>query len=301
MGDFNAKLEIKNKVVQQNQSRNGKNMQMMLDETNTKVKSLEATLGHWTRVKRKDTTEKSVIDYIIMTEKIAETTDYLEIDETGTYRLKGKAETDHNTMIAEIDLAYSTKIITERIYNTKNKRKWQDFQTELAKQYQNKEPNTYEEFEGLIKSTMEKTLDKITIKKGQYKPKMTEKAKQLKSEKKLARKLFEKAPPEQKRKTLDEYVKKQKELRAELQLMEEQMVAAKIKKLADEGGIKSDLFWKIRKRILNKCKMDDDYDTVTEEGKVLLDKEVAKEYIANYYENLYLARQGNDEYKQWTN
>ena len=36
----------------------------------------------------------------------------------------------------------------------------------------------------MIKTTMNKTLDKITIKKGQYKPKMTEAAKRLKEEKK---------------------------------------------------------------------------------------------------------------------
>ena len=104
VGDFNAKLEVNNQCVQQNQSRNGKNMQRMLDETSMKPISLEATIGHWTRVNRKDTSERSVIDYILMSETIAKTTRYIEIDEAGAYRLKGKAETDHNTMIAEIDL-----------------------------------------------------------------------------------------------------------------------------------------------------------------------------------------------------
>ena len=43
----------------------------------------------------------------------------------------------------------------------------------------------------MIKQSMEKTLDKITIKKGHYKPKLTMRAKQLKEEKKRARREFE--------------------------------------------------------------------------------------------------------------
>ena len=61
-------------------------------------------------------------------------------------------------------------------------------------------------------------------------------------------------------------MKKQKELRAEIENMEKHMVEVKINKLAKEGGIKSDLFWKIRKQILNKAKTYEEYDTITEEG-----------------------------------
>ena len=107
----------------------------MIDETDLRVISTEASIGNWTRVKRKDTNEKSIIDYVIMTDNIASTTKYLKIDEIGTHRLKGKAETDHNTMVIELDLIYTNKIHTETIYNTKNKKKWNEFQKELAKSY----------------------------------------------------------------------------------------------------------------------------------------------------------------------
>ena len=122
-GDFNAKLRINDRNVLQDQSRNGKCMQRMLDETNMKPKSLEAAVGQWTRVKRKDTTERSVIDYILMTSKIAAATENIEIDESGAHRLKGKAETDHNTITVELDLTYHTKVENEVFFNTKNKRK----------------------------------------------------------------------------------------------------------------------------------------------------------------------------------
>lgn len=105
--------------------------------------------------------------------------------------------------------------MTETIYNTKNLEKWTAFNNELNRMYQEKEPDTYTEFEKLIKQAMNKTLDKITIKKGQYKPKITEIAKKLKEEKKKARKEFEKAPPDKKKEKLDMYIKSQRELREE--------------------------------------------------------------------------------------
>ena len=300
VGDFNAKLEINNTIVRQEQSKNGEYMQRMLEETNMIPKSTQADIGHWTRVKRKDTNERSVIDYVLVSEGVEQSIKHIEIDEIGACRLKGKEESDHNTITIELNLEYKNKVITETIYNTKNKRNWESFNEELAKNYELNEPQTYQEFEDLIKRTMEKTLKKVTIKKGQYKPKLTEKAKQLKAEKKLTRKEFEKAPAHQKSTKLDTYVQKQKELREELEHMEKLMVEAKINKLIQEGGIKSDRFWKIRKQILNKTKQQDDYDTITEEGKTLTESEESKEYIASFYENLYQAREGTPEYEQWT-
>ena len=147
---------------------------------------------------------------------------------------------------------------------------------------------------------MEKSLEKITIIKGQYKPKLTEKAKKLKEEKREARKSFQKAPPETKKIKLDEYIESQKRLRDELEYMEQLMVEDRINKLIKEGGIKSNLFWKIRKQILNKSKPSEEYDTITEEGTTLTDPEESKEHIANFYENLYQAREGSKEYETWT-
>ena len=101
MGDFNAKLEINNGTVTQKQSRNGEYMQRMLEETKMIPKSLESSIGQWTRVKRKDTNERSIIDYILVSEGLENLINHMEIDEIGTNRLKGTEETDHNTIITE--------------------------------------------------------------------------------------------------------------------------------------------------------------------------------------------------------
>ena len=300
MGDFNAKLEIKNKEVQQKASRNGEYLEKMLSNTNTTAKSIEATTGNWTRVKRKDQNERSVIDYVIMTEKIAQTTKYLEIDEIGAHRLKGKEESDHNTMIIETAIPKSDKIEKKTMYNTKDKKKWKKFNRELHTTYHRNPPENYDEFEEKIKDTMELSFDKITVKLGQYKPKMSDKIKKLKIEKKESRKQFEKATRENKKETMEKYIDAQKQLREELEKFEKENVQKRIHQIIKEGGVKSNLFWRVRKRVIRKSKPEEDYDTITEDDRTLIDPDETKEYIAEYYEDLYQAREGCDEYKEWT-
>ena len=300
VGDFNAKLEINKREVQQRASKNGEYMERMITETSTIVKSLDAITGNWTRVKRKDQNERSVIDYVIMTENIAKTTKYIEIDEIGAHRLKGKEESDHNTIIIETSIPRSNKVEKTTLLNTKDKKKWKKINQKLHTCYNTNPPESYDEFEVMIKDTMEKSFDKITIKQGQYKHKMNDIIKKLKVEKRNSRKAFEKAKKEDKKETLDMYIKIQIELREELEKVEKENVQKRIHQIIKEGGVKSNLFWKVRKRIINKAKPEEDYDTITEDDRTLTEPEEAKEYIAQYYENLYQAREGKEEYKEWT-
>merc|ERR1711942_599023 len=107
MGDFNAKLEIKGDI-QQTQTRNGKHLAKMLEDTNTCAISVEKN-PTWTRCrKRKDTIEKSIIDYIIMTPRLAQTS-HTNVDDAGILKLKGKEETDHSTITAELEIATTPK------------------------------------------------------------------------------------------------------------------------------------------------------------------------------------------------
>ena len=70
----------------------------------------------------------------------------------------------------------------------KNKKSWGKFNKKLQIEYNKKEPETDTDFEKLMQVTMDKTLEKITIKTGTYNPKLTEKAKELKEIKKKAKK-----------------------------------------------------------------------------------------------------------------
>ena len=73
----------------------------------------------------------------------------------------------------------------------------------------------------------------------------------------------------------------------------------KAEQITREGGVKSNTFWNIRKQILNHNK-NDNYDTYDEEGKPITDPHEIKEHVANYFEELYQAREGEDSHSNWT-
>ena len=70
-------------------------------------------------------------------------------------------------------------------------------------------------------------------------------------------------------------------------------------RIVKEGGTKSQYFWKIRRQILGTNKPLE-YDTITEEGEKITDAQQSKTYIAEYYQNLYQAREADEDEKQNT-
>ena len=98
-GDFNAKLEIDSKEGNPKHSRNGRQLQQMMENTGLQEVSTNPDTGMWTRVNSKNTNKNSVIDYILTTPTIAKNKLTMIIDQTWEQRVKGKQETDHNTMI----------------------------------------------------------------------------------------------------------------------------------------------------------------------------------------------------------
>jgi len=101
------------------------------------------------------------------------------------------------------------------------------------------------------------------------------------------------------KKTLDEYMQAQADLRKELEEQERLTTEKRIKKLTEKAKINPSTIWEIRKK--SRTNNDLEYDTITEEGETILDPEKTKEHIANYFEDLYQARPGTPEYEKWTN
>ena len=79
----------------------------MLEVTDMTTVNGKSKTGKWTRVNRNNTTEKSIIDYIIIHSSKTDHVKKVEIDEQGTLRLKNKGkESDHNTITMEIEMPY---------------------------------------------------------------------------------------------------------------------------------------------------------------------------------------------------
>ena len=71
-----------------------------------------------------------------------------------------------------------------------------------------------------------------------------------------------------------------------------------INKIIDEEEANSTTFWKIRRRII-KGKTEE-YETIDKEGEIGTKPDRAKDHIADYFENLYTAREGDENYQEWT-
>ena len=87
------------------------------------VNETEKCQGKWTRVNTANRSEKSGIDYFLVSQNLWETIKEMEIDEEEIHKLKGKKPTDHNTIIVNIDLQIEPKEKHEVSSKVKNKQK----------------------------------------------------------------------------------------------------------------------------------------------------------------------------------
>merc|ERR1712208_136701 len=95
-------------------------------------------------------------------------TKMIYIDEAGIYKMKGKEETDHNTITIEIELPTAPKITREKITNFKDVKGWEIFNQSLETTFKNKPPKDYNEYERVIKETIQKSFKTVTVNRGEY-------------------------------------------------------------------------------------------------------------------------------------
>ena len=149
---------------------------------------------------------------------------------------------------------------------------------------------------------MRYTVGKTTITIGSKKRKESECIKQLRKQRKQARKEFEiaiKNNREQVEEKMKNYVEKQNQLKQQIEQETKDNTKKKLKQYANEGASKAISFWK-QKNEIEKEKESEPYDTITEEGTVLQNPQETKEHIAQYYENLYQARPSKESHKEIT-
>ena len=103
---------------------------------------------------------------------------------------------------------------------------------------------------------------------------------------------------EKKQSTMEKYIKSQRELRSTIEEAETKTIENRLEKLHEKAKINTNTVWTARKRA-NRCQ-DPDYNTYTEEGKLIINPEETKGHIANYFEELYQAREGTENYSEWT-
>ncbi len=304
MGDLNGKLHINRGECKQEGSRNGAMLQNHMDTTNmTAVNTLNTHTGNWTRVNRKRPDEKSIIDYILISQPLTDNVIESNTDEHGIYRIAGENATDHNTITCTVNTEIKREQQSTRKWKKGDEQGWDKFNSEFQKEW-NETKNDPQLQQTIIKS-LEKTIGSVK-QTTQRKTKITnpeiKEAKKIKKERKKAAKEIctatstSKTPKKQ---AMNEYIEAQFTLKQLVDTQIKDNINNTTEKIIREGGANSTTFWNIRKQLL-KHNNQEIYPIKDENGKPITTPQEAKDHVANYYENLYQARKGEDSHRRWT-
>ena len=215
-GDFNAKLKISKENCEQAESRNGKILQEMITENNLTPATINADHGIWTRANRKIKNEKSVIDYIMVSPRIMSGINTVIVDEEGHLSIKGKNETDHNTLLMTMKINDTRKPKYIKKWNLGNKEGWKEFNKKVieSENARHIEQGPYAEAEKRIKTLLKQTIGEKQIRTDKVRRTNNNEIKKLRAEKK---KNFQEACKDQnnpkKAQTKNNYMESQKKLR----------------------------------------------------------------------------------------
>ena len=229
----------------------------------------------------------------------------IKVDEQGMYRIKGRTESDHNTILVTINTDIKPRKETTKRWKLKNKEGWKEYNNQFIKEVQLKKPESQEELQDIMVKTLKKTVGQITITKGEKKKQESMEIKTLRKQKREAAKNYREEIKVTKNREnnminvlREKYYQTQKALRKEIEEEEKRNIRKQVEKLTEEGNTKSNRFWFIKKDDERENK--ETYNLITEEGEEITDPEQVKEYTAKYYENLLQARDSSPEYEKWT-
>ena len=117
-------------------SRNGKLMKSVFDECQVEIiNSSDKCEGQITRQNRKKPDEKSAIDIVVATYSASQWITKMFIDEDGDYRMKNISESDHNTILVDLQVAGVVKNVQQKrtVWNIRaSAEKWAQFRLKLG-------------------------------------------------------------------------------------------------------------------------------------------------------------------------
>ena len=98
--------------------------------------------------------------------------------------------------------------------------------------------------------------------------------------------------------TKTKYMESQKKLRKAIEKEETNIINNKLQNLVKRAKINPNIIWETRKRAKGCNGLE--YNTIKEDGRRITDPQETKDHIADYFEDLYQAREGTEEYDEWT-
>ena len=268
VGDLNAKIGCKEDGIDGNnegQNEAGKAL-LNLEQISQGliVNKTQKCKGKWTRVNTKNDNEKAILDYVMTNQSVYDDIIEMKIDEENLYRLtkyKGKEviETDHNTIIIEINDTRQIQKKDKKIkWNTKYTEGWEIYKEatennrELDRSWRS--DNIEKEWENLIEivnKILNESLGKIRI-TDKNRQGIDDEVREMMQEKRKIRKETHNTENLENKNIL---IKRRKEVEAKIKKKinenEEEKILEMTKSLSDKKNNNKEL-WKIKRRTQTK-------------------------------------------------
>ena len=292
--DANAKIGLLGEEV----SRNGHLILKTFENTGLHtVNGTDRCYGSVTRQNTKNSSEKSAIDFIVTTETVKHWIKQMTIDEAGLYRIKGKNESDHNTITLSIEIESldKTRVDKKTIWNLKaSPEKWELYANELDKRCYRAtsiitNPHVpinikYKKWFNEIEQAARVSIGKSTVKTGS-KEKISNAVKNLQKQKREKKiEIRKQTDSETRNNMILQYKDIQECIHNQMVTEKTSYIENKFNQIAADRSRAS--FWK-EKRRMTRNHTQESLTVKDENGNRKYEPEEIKECMATYYENLY--------------
>ena len=292
--DGNARLGLLNEPI----SRNGKMLLDVFEKTDIHLlNNTSKCSGKITRRNTKNVNEFSAIDFVLASEGAKSWVTNMQIDEDGLFRVKGRNDTDHNTITINLSIQgnhypKTTKRTCWNIYAPDSQ--WTSFTKQLIKQYGKAKaiitnPTEsidvrYKKWLSELENAARKTIGKTTIKEG-VKEKPSTTVKHLNDQKKaLKNRIIQEKNTEAKNNLIITYKEIQEKTRKQIVHEKTNTIKKKLENITQNSN--QNALWKEKRRVLRNPTMEC-IIVKDNEGNRHYDPSSIKENIACYYEGLY--------------
>ena len=295
--DANAKIGILNETI----SRNGKLLLDVVEKHKlTVINCTSKCKGSITRQNTVNSNEMSAIDYIITSPAVEKWISEMVIDEDGLLKIKGKKESDHNTISVKIEMKNIEKIKPVKNINWNLKapeEKWKLFEENLKNRYKKATDviqkdggdidEKYNKWSHEIDSAARESIGKTTYNLN-TKKKVSKECYLLQKDKKAIKSLLQNETDSEKRYLLiGRFKQLQKDICEQIAKEQVEQTENKFQQIAND--ITGKAFWREKKKVVRDATLD--LLTVKDDcGTRQYTPDGIKETTATYYENLYATK-----------
>ena len=289
--DGNGKIGI----LGEEKTRNGKLIEEVIESHGMNfLNKNQKCIGKVTRENTSNAQERSAIDFVVSTQNVEKRLVSMLIDEQGIYKVKGKKESDHNTIITEFQIPSKEKLTTTKrsVWRLNAPAaNWQRFNADLGNLSNgihhllasNKSIDAiYDSWLQRVEGQARKNLGRTTIRTRKTKRFSLEVENLRLQKRELKDKLKKRI--EEKEKTLKEIKTVQEQLRQKILGERAEKTRRKLLTITQDASRNS--FWRERKK-LRREPVKENLTVKDTEGNRQYSPEKVMETMASYYEDLY--------------